>query len=93
MEFAGRQVEGHTHTAWQQVDHMRLAAEDLIAYCRDPDYEARDWPDGCWAESSQPPSSEAWSVTARRLLEATVLVPLGTPPALNIELRGFVDAV
>ncbi len=71
VELAGRQVDGHTHTAWQQIAHMRLAAEDLIAYCRDPDYEARAWPDGYWPESPEPPSAEAWSATARRLLDAT----------------------
>ena len=71
LELAGRQVEGHTHTAWQQVEHMRLAAEDLIAYCEDPNYEARAWPDGYWPESQEPPSTEAWSVTTRQLLDAT----------------------
>ena len=71
MELAGQQVEGHAHTAWQQVEHMRLAAEDLIAYCRNPDYEARAWPEGYWPESLEPPSSEAWLVSNRRLLDAT----------------------
>ncbi len=71
-ELAGRQVAGHRHTAWQQVEHMRLAAEDLIAYCENPKYEARDWPDGYWPESTtEPPSSEAWSASTRRLLDAT----------------------
>jgi hypothetical protein len=70
-ELAGRQVEGHAHTAWQQVEHMRLAAEDLIAYCQDPGYEARPWPSGYWPASPEPPSSEAWSVSHRRLLDAT----------------------
>ena len=50
---------------------MRLTAEDLIAYCEDPKYEARDWPDGYWPESPEPPSSEAWLASSRRLLEAT----------------------
>ncbi len=70
MELAGRQVAGHSHTAWQQVEHMRLAAEDLIAYCQDPNYEARTWPEGYWPERPEPPSADAWSVSTRRLLEA-----------------------
>ncbi len=70
-ELTGRQVDGHTHTAWQQIEHMRLAAEDLIDYCENPGYKARAWPDGYWPESPEPPSAEAWSVTARRLLDAT----------------------
>ncbi len=70
-EHAGRQVEGHGHTAWQQLEHMRLAAEDLIAYCQDPDYEAREWPAGYWPETPEPPSSESWSASGRCLLDAT----------------------
>ena len=70
-ELAGRRVAGHRHTAWQQVEHMRLAAEDLIAYCQDPAYEAPNWPDGYWPESPEPPSTDAWSVSNRRLLDAT----------------------
>ena len=71
VELAGRQVEDHVHTAWQQVEHMRLAVEDLVDYCKDPEYEARDWPAGYWPESPEPPSSEAWSASCRRLLDAT----------------------
>lgn len=70
-ELAGRRAEGHPHTAWQQVEHMRLAAEDLLAYCRDSGYEELAWPEGYWPESSTPPSAEAWSASVRGLLEAT----------------------
>lgn len=68
---AGLHVEGHPHTAWQQVEHMRLAAEDLVAYCKDPDYRELPWPEGYWPASSEPPSEEAWSSSVRGLLDAT----------------------
>ncbi len=69
-ELAGRKAEGHTHTAWQQVEHMRLAAQDLVRYCRDADYQELGWPEGYWPESSEPPSEEAWSESVRALLDA-----------------------
>jgi hypothetical protein len=50
---------------------MRLAAEDLVAYCTDPDYEEPAWPDDYWPERSEPPSEEAWSSSVRRLLDVT----------------------
>ena len=71
VELAGRQVAGHPHTAWQQVEHMRLAAEDLIAYCRDSEYEAGSFPNDYWPDSPEPGSSEDWSASVRRLLDAT----------------------
>lgn len=71
MELVGRLVAGHPHTAWQQVEHMRLAAEDLVAYCKNPEYRALTWPDGYWLEGPEPPSSEAWAASTRGLLDAT----------------------
>ena len=50
---------------------MRLAAEDLVAYCKDPDYKDLPWPEGYWPASSEPSSDEAWSSSVRRLLDAT----------------------
>lgn len=84
-ELAGRAVAGHPHTVWQQVEHLRLAAEDLVAYCRDPEYAPPEWPAGYWPASHEPPSSEAWSKSCRRLLEASdTLASLVEDPDLDI---------
>jgi len=84
-ELAGRTVAGHRHTAWQQVEHMRLAAEDLVSYCTDAAYEAPSWPDGYWPEGAEPPSSEAWPESVRRLLDATErMARLVEDPALDL---------
>lgn len=69
--FAGRQVVDSLHTAWELVEHLRLAAEDLVSYCVDADYEDLGWPDGYWPETTEPPSEEAWDESVRKLLEAT----------------------
>jgi len=69
--LAGRRVDGFRHTAWQLIEHLRLAAEDLVSYCRDADYEELGWPDGYWPETAEPPSEKAWQDSIRKLLEAT----------------------
>jgi len=69
--LAGRQVEGFRHTAWELVEHLRLAAEDLVSYCRDADYEKLGWPQGYWPETTEPPTEEAWYESIRKLLDAT----------------------
>ncbi len=69
--LAGRRVGGYRHTAWQQVEHLRLAAEDLIAYCRDADYQDLGWPEGYWPATSEPPAEVDWNESVRALLEAT----------------------
>ena len=70
-DLAGRRVAGHPNTAWQQVEHLRLAAEDLVTYCRNAAYEAPEWPSGYWPDGPEPPSPEAWSESCRRVLDAS----------------------
>ena len=69
--LAGRRVPGHAHTAWHLVEHMRLAADDLHAYCVDTNYVERGFPDGYWPEGPAPDSPTAWSVSCRQLLDTT----------------------
>lgn len=71
---AGRRLEGHPHTAWELLEHLRLAAEDLLAYCTDAHYAELDWPEGYWPENPAPPSPVAWGESARRLVAATEAV-------------------
>lgn len=68
---AGRKVDGLRHSAWELVEHLRLASEDLVSYCRDADYESLGWPEGYWPETNEPPAEEAWHDSVRKLLEAT----------------------
>ena len=55
----------------QQIEHLRLAAEDLVSYCLDADYKDLGWPEGYWPETAEPPSEEAWNESIDRLLQAT----------------------
>jgi hypothetical protein len=70
VSLAGRKVDGFRHTAWEQLEHLRLAAEDLVSYCRDDAYQELGWPEGYWPTSAVPPSEQAWHESVRKLLEA-----------------------
>jgi hypothetical protein len=70
FELAGLRVDGHPHTAWQQVEHLRLAAEDLVSYCTDAVYRELGFPDGYWPPAEQPPSEEAWARSIEALQAA-----------------------
>ena len=59
----GRRPDGLPHSAWELVEHVRIAQADLIAYLEDPAYEAAAWPDDYWPASPEPPSDAAWDAT------------------------------
>lgn len=71
-ELRGKKVRGAPHTAWQLVEHMRIAQWDILEFSRDAKHVSPKWPEGYWPHSSAPPSEAAWkkSIAAfRRDLE------------------------
>ena len=56
---------GSPHNAWQLLEHMRLALDDLLDFCENSNYLAPKFPEGYWPRNEKP-STEEWdrSVTA-----------------------------
>ncbi len=51
------------HSVWEELEHMRIAQEDILRYTLDPSWSSPPWPDGYWPESSEDLSEEAWQAT------------------------------
>ncbi len=64
----GAKPPGAPHTAWQLLEHIRLAQHDILAFSRDAAHKSPKWPEGYWPSSEAPPSEAAWdkSVAAIR---------------------------
>jgi hypothetical protein len=65
-ELRGRKPAGAPHTAWQILEHLRLAQWDILAFSRDGRHKSPKWPEGYWPESETPPSEKAWEESVRR---------------------------
>ena len=59
---------GFDHSAWQLLEHIRLAQEDILDFCVNADYQEKPWPDAYWPRDPHPPDATAWerSVAACR---------------------------
>jgi len=56
----GARPAGFDHSLWQQVEHIRLAQEDILDFCLNPKYEhTKTWPDDYWP-AAEPASDKAW---------------------------------
>lgn len=53
-ELRGRRPEHFPHSAWELVEHIRLAQADVIAFMRDSSYKAPAWPDDYWPSDPVP---------------------------------------
>jgi hypothetical protein len=49
------------HTAWQLLEHMRIAQWDILEFCRNPRHVSPEWPAGYWPATDAPPSPSAWN--------------------------------
>jgi uncharacterized damage-inducible protein DinB len=36
------------HSVYEEIEHMRIAQEDILRYTLDPTWESPEWPDGYW---------------------------------------------
>jgi uncharacterized damage-inducible protein DinB len=56
----GARPAGFDHSLWQQVEHIRLAQEDILDFCVNAKYEhTKTWPDDYWP-AAEPASDKAW---------------------------------
>ncbi len=60
LELRGVKLPGAPHSAWQLLEHMRLAQEDILDFSRNPKYKDKNFPDDYWPASEAPPSARAW---------------------------------
>lgn len=59
-KFRGVKPKGVPHTAWQLLEHLRIAQWDILEFSRDPKHVSPKWPDGYWPKTDEPPSDAAW---------------------------------
>lgn len=79
---------GFEHSAWQILEHLRIAQEDIYDFSVNPRYAAMTWPDDYWPASPQPPDAQAWerSVAAYRA-DRRKMQALARDPAVDLLAR------
>ena len=56
----GKKPAGAPHSAWELLEHMRLAQEDILDFSRNPQYREKKFPDDYWPPTPEPPDDAAW---------------------------------
>ena len=59
-------VDSSPHTAWQLLEHMRIAQRDILEFCRSADYESPPWPEGYWPTDNG--TDEKWKISVAHIL-------------------------
>jgi DinB family protein len=61
----GKKVKGAPYTAWQLLEHLRIAQWDILEFSRNPKHVSPKWPDGYWPKTEAPPNPTAWNNSVR----------------------------
>jgi len=56
----GARPEGLPYSAYQLVEHLRIAQWDIVEYALNPKHKSPEFPDGYWPKSPEPPDAKAW---------------------------------
>ena len=73
------------YTAWQLVEHMRIAQWDILEFSRNAAHVSPEWPAGYWPGSSTPPSDRAWNTSVRAFrADLQAMVALVSNPATDL---------
>jgi hypothetical protein len=81
IEHAGVRPRGLPHSAWELLEHIRLAQLDILRFSQSADYVSPPFPEGYWPASPGPERESQWSGSIRRYrkdlaeFEAMILDP------------------
>jgi len=69
FEKQGVVPQGMPYSAWQLLEHLRLALEDMVEFSDNADghYREKAFPEGYWPTSAEPPSKGAWAESVKKI--------------------------
>lgn len=59
-KLRGVKPDGVEHSAWELLEHLRIAQWDILEYSRNPKHVSPEFPAGYWPKQSAPPDDKAW---------------------------------
>jgi hypothetical protein len=83
----GVRPAGADHSAWELVEHMRIAQWDILDFSRDAKHVSPAWPEGYWPARPEPPAG-AWEKSLRAFrADLQAMEELVAAPAADLYAR------
>jgi hypothetical protein len=85
VELRGKRPKGSPHSAWELLEHMRIAQWDILEFARNAQHQSPKWPEGYWPEKAAPPNDRAWAKSVRAFREdLNAMMALVSDPATDL---------
>ncbi len=69
IDHAGVRPQGSPHSAWELLEHLRLAQADIVEFSASKEYVEKKWPDDYWPSAPAPKNKHAWDASIRSVHE------------------------
>ena len=56
------------HSVWDELEHIRIAQEDILKYMIDPDWKSPAWPDEYWPPDTDTVSDSEWNKSLNQFI-------------------------
>ena len=66
-KLRGVKPKGFPHTAWQLLEHIRIANWDILEFSKNANHVSPPWPEGYWPKTEAPPNAGAWDKSVRQV--------------------------
>src|SRR5687767_9533264 len=67
VEKINERIENFPHTAWELLEHIRIAQWDILEFSRDANHVSPEFPDGYW--NKREASEEDWRKSVEQVSE------------------------
>ena len=61
----GKRPQRAEHSAWEVLEHLRIAQWDILEFSRDPKHVSPEFPAGYWPKKPAPPKAQAWNKSVK----------------------------
>jgi hypothetical protein len=69
VERAGVRPKGLEHSAWELLEHIRIAQNDIVQFSISGQHVSPAFPEGYWPASPEPRNAAAWEESVRLVRE------------------------
>ncbi|MCG3163118.1 MAG: hypothetical protein JMDDDDMK_04496 [Acidobacteria bacterium] len=56
------------HSIWEELEHLRIAQEDILRYTLDASWVSPDFPEGYWPKATDGLTGEVWAASVAAFL-------------------------
>jgi len=53
------------HSIWEDLEHLRIAQEDILRYTLDASWQSPEWPGGYWPAPAEQVTDEMWETSVK----------------------------